>query len=96
MLNFCPFWTRLFHRKGWLLLEEHCKSACTQNSVSSIPTGLLEGMDGKNKLPISDAVKQINDNYGCLTEERKRMHLDHRTVDRAEFIQKVCESLLLF
>ncbi|KAL5548634.1 hypothetical protein UlMin_003865 [Ulmus minor] len=70
------------------ILEELCKSACMQSPVSSsstsqklhkvsnlyhsVPTGLLEGMDGKNKPPISDAVKEINDSYGCLSEEISR------------------------
>ncbi|KAL5547573.1 hypothetical protein UlMin_002804, partial [Ulmus minor] len=69
--------------------EELCKSACMQNLASSIPTGLLEDMDGKNKPLISDTVTKINDNYGCLSEERKQM----RAVDTAEFNQKMEEDI---
>lgn len=65
------------------LLEQLCKSSCLQTPVScsstpyklpkisnlyqSVPTGLLEGIDIKNKLLLNDSFKQKG-GYGCLSE----------------------------
>ncbi|PON43419.1 Inner centromere protein, ARK-binding domain containing protein [Parasponia andersonii] len=65
------------------LLEQLCRSACLptpasrsstpyklhkiSNLYQSVPTGLLEGMDMKNKLPINDFIKLKG--YDCLSED---------------------------
>ncbi|KAF3453303.1 hypothetical protein FNV43_RR03743 [Rhamnella rubrinervis] len=66
------------------MVEQLCKPPCVQTPVSyssaslnlhrvpnvfqSVPNGLLEGIDLRTRLPTNNTVKQLKNDYGCLSE----------------------------
>ncbi|PON94007.1 Inner centromere protein, ARK-binding domain containing protein [Trema orientale] len=96
------------------LLEQLCRSACLptpascsstpyklhkiSNLYQSVPTGLLEGMDMKNKLPINDFVKlkgydRLSEDFNCAFQGRSYSDCLPNSTSQSDWgIKKPCIS----